>query len=77
MCVCVCNTGTDQQVRVSEAVCIAMYALVYHVYKGLFTFMYGMRMYVCIVYLYVLYFNAITLCCRCTDEAQQAETLGC
>ena len=31
--VCVC-TGTDQQVHISEAVCIAMYALVYHVYKG-------------------------------------------
>ena len=40
--------------------------------KGLFTFMYCMCMYVCIVYLYVLYYNAITLCCRCTDEAQKA-----
>ena len=68
MCTCVCVWVDSMYVCVCVCdVCVCVCALVYHVYKGLFL--------VCVC-TYVLYFNAITLCCRCTDEAQKAETLG-
>ena len=57
-----------------------MYVCVYCMYIILWNHM-NVALYIMYVwysYMYMcMYFNAITLCCRCTDEAQKAETLGC
>ena len=76
---CGYNPYTKKLRGISNTCIMDMNVALYIMYLGVL-YVY-VRMYcisVCMVFIYVyMYYNAITLCCCCTDEVQKAKTLGC
>ena len=86
MCVCACGCGctcVHVFVCVCVCVCVLYVSYVYCIFILFADMQTHITVHICMtivcasVRIYYMYYDAITLSCHCTHEAQKAKTLGC